>query len=118
MEAEYRALATAASDIAWIKSLLDELGLMLRELPLLLCDNIGATQLSLNPIRHSRMRHIAIDLHFVHRGKLHVARVHTDDQLTDLLTEPLTRSRFNLLCDKINIVDGMSILRGCIGKSP
>jgi hypothetical protein len=118
MEAEYRALATAASDIAWIKSLLDELGLMLRKLPLLLCDNVGATQLSLNPIMHSRMQHIAIDLHFVHCGKLHVARVHTDDQLTDLLTKPLAWSRFNLLRDKINIADGTSILRGCIGKSP
>jgi hypothetical protein len=61
-EAEYRALATTASDIAWIKSLLDELGLKLREPPLLLCDNVGATQLSLNPVIHSRMKHIAIDL--------------------------------------------------------
>jgi hypothetical protein len=65
-EAEYRALATTASDIAWIKSLLDELGLKLREPPLLLCDNVGATQLSLNHVIHSRMKHIAIDLYFVH----------------------------------------------------
>jgi len=122
MEAEYRALATAASDIAWIKSLLDELGLMLREPPLLLCDNVGATQLSLNPVLHSRMKHIAIDLHFVrefvHRGHLRVAHVHTDDQLADLLTKPLSRSRFTLLRDKINVVDGTSILRGRIRKSP
>ena len=91
-KAQYRALATAASDIAWIKSLLDELGLPLRAPPLLLCDNVGATQLSLNPVLHSRMKHIAIDLHFVRdfvrRGQLHVAHVHTDDQLADLLTKP------------------------------
>jgi hypothetical protein len=52
-EAEYRALATTASDIAWIKSLLNELGLTLHAPPLLLCDNVGATQLSLNPVLHS-----------------------------------------------------------------
>lgn len=103
-EAEYRALATAASVIASIKSLLDELGLTLREPPLLLYDNVGATQLSLNLVLHSRMKHIAIDLHFVrefvHRGKLRVAHVHTDDQLVDLLTKPLARSCFTLLREK------------------
>jgi hypothetical protein len=121
-EAEYRALATAGSDIAWIKSLLDELGLTLRAPPLLLCDNVGATQLNLNPVLHSRMKHIAIDLHFVHdfvhRGQLRVAHVHMDDQLTDLLTKPLARSRFTLLRDKIHVADGMSILRGRIRKIP
>ena len=120
-EAEYRALATTASDIAWIKSLLDELGLKLREPPLLLCDNVGATQLSLNHVIHSRMKHIAIDLYFVHdfvqRGHLRVAHVHTDDQLADLLTKPLARPRFTLLRDKIHVADGTSILRGRIRKS-
>ena len=121
-EAEYRALTTAASDIAWIKSLLDELGLTLRAPPLLFCDNVGATQLSLNPVLHSRMKQIAIDLHFVrnfvHRGQLRVAHVHTDDQLADLLTKPLATSRFTLLRDKIHVADGTSILRGRIRQIP
>ncbi|RVW20812.1 Retrovirus-related Pol polyprotein from transposon RE2 [Vitis vinifera] len=77
------------------------LGLTLCEPPLLLYDNVGATQLSLNPVMHSRMKHIAIDLHFVydfvHRGKLCVAHVHKDDQLVDLLTKPLVQSRFNFV---------------------
>jgi len=89
--------------------------------PLLICDNVGATQLSLNPIFHSRMKHIAIDLHFVcnfvYRGQLRVAHVHTDD-LVDLLTKPLARSRFTLLHDKIHVADGTSILRGLIRKIP
>ena len=110
-----------ASNIVWIKSLLNELGLTLREPPLLLCDNVSETQLSLNPVMHSRMKHIAIDLHFAHdfahRGKLCVAHVHMDDQLANLLTKPLARSRFNLLCGKINVVDGTSILRGRIRES-
>lgn len=117
-EAEYRALSTATTDIAWIQSLLDELGLKLRKPPLLLYDNVGVTQLSLNPVMHSRMKLIAIDLHFVcdyvRRGQLRVSHIHTDDQLTDLLTKPLARSRFHLLCSKINVSDGSLILRGRI----
>jgi hypothetical protein len=121
-EAEYRAFATAVSNIAWIKSLLDELGLPIRAPPLLLCDNVGATQLSLNLVLHSRMKQIAIDLHFVrdyvHRGQLRVAHVHTNDQPADLLTKPLVRSRFALLRDKIHVAAGTSILRGRIRKIP
>lgn len=61
---EYRALATTTLDIAWIKYLLDELGVQLLNPSLLLCDNVGTTQLSLNPVMHSYMKHIAINLHF------------------------------------------------------
>lgn len=98
---EYRALATTTSDIAWIQSLLDELGVTLYTPPLLLCDNVSATQLSLNSVMHSRTKHIAFDFHFVrdyvHCGRLWVAHVHIDDQLADLLTKPLSQSQFHLL---------------------
>ncbi|RVW88120.1 Retrovirus-related Pol polyprotein from transposon RE1 [Vitis vinifera] len=104
-----------------MESLLDELGLTLREPPLLLCDNVGVTQLNLNPVMHSKMKHIAINFHFVHDfvhcDKLCVAHVHMDDQLADKLTKPLAWSRFNLLRGKINIADGTSILRGRIRES-
>lgn len=79
---------------------------------------MGATRLTLNPVQHSRMKHIAIDLHFVHdlasKGRLFVAYVNTQDQLADLLTKPLARARFQLLRSKISIADGTSILRGRI----
>ena len=79
---------------------------------------MGATHLSLNPVMHSRMKHIAIDLHFVRdyvtRGALQVAHVPTQDQLADLLTKPLPRSRFQLLCSKIGVTDGTPFLRGRI----
>jgi hypothetical protein len=64
-EAEYRALATVAAESMWLLSLLQELKFSLSQPPLLLCDNLGATQLSFNPVQHSRMKHIQIDIHFV-----------------------------------------------------
>lgn len=78
--------------------------------PKILCDNIGATQLNLNPGLHSRMKHIEIDLHFVqdyiNKGILQVAHVSTQHQLADLLTKALSRSRFQLLRSKIGVADG------------
>jgi hypothetical protein len=64
-EAEYRALATAASETVWLSTLLTELGVPAPHCPQLLCDNLGATYLSFNPVNHSRMKHIQIDLYFV-----------------------------------------------------
>jgi len=64
------------------------------------------------------MKHIQIDLHFVrdlvHRGAIHVRYVHTQDQLADLLTKPLSKQRIEHLRSKIALADGSSILRGCI----
>ncbi|RVX10738.1 Retrovirus-related Pol polyprotein from transposon RE2 [Vitis vinifera] len=117
-EAEYRALANAASETVWLNSLLHELRFPLKVPPLLLCDNLGATHLSFNPVNHSRMKHIQIDLHFVRElvqnGTLHVRHVHTQDQLADLLTKPLSWQQTELLRTKIGLADGSSILRGRI----
>ena len=50
----------------------------------------------------------------VQRGTLHVRHVHTQDQLADLLTKPLSRTHTEFLRAKIGLVDGSSILRGHI----
>jgi hypothetical protein len=114
-EAEYRSVANTAAEIMWLLNLLGELGLK-SQLPSLFCDNIGTTYLCANPVFHSRMKHIALDYHFVRQlvqmGKLRVAHISTKDQLADILTKPLSRARFSLLRDKIGITNGDPILRG------
>lgn len=106
-EAEYRAVANTASELRWVCSLLHELGVQVPTIPTVYCDNIGATYLCANPVFHSRMKHIAIDYHFV-RGQIHarvlrVAHVSTKDQLADALTKPLSRAPFQLLRSKIGV---------------
>ncbi|KFK45117.1 hypothetical protein AALP_AA1G346500, partial [Arabis alpina] len=106
-EAEYRAVANTVSELCWICNLLTELGLSLPTSPLVYCDNVGATFLCANPVFHSRMKHIALDYHFVRghiqKGALRVAHVNTKDQLADALTKPLSRARFLDLRNKIGV---------------
>lgn len=75
-EAEYRALANSTTELSWVQSLLTELGVTTSTAPSLFCDNLSATYLTHNPVYHSRMKHISIDIHFVRdlvqQGKLKV----------------------------------------------
>ena len=79
-----------------MKSLLSEL-LVPLQLPLtLFLDNLGATYLSANPVFHSRLKHLAIDYHFVcdlvQSFKLRVVHVSVGNQLADALTKSLSWS--------------------------
>ncbi|XP_019089068.1 PREDICTED: uncharacterized protein LOC109127923 [Camelina sativa] len=117
-EAEYRSVANTTSELIWVCSLLQELGIRLPQAPTVYCDNMGATYLCANPVFHSRMKHIALDYHFirdqVQSGVVRVVHVNTKDQLADALTKPLSRPTFTLLTNKIGVTPSPSILRGCI----
>lgn len=108
-EAEYRAVSAAASEVRWLYSLLCEVGVKLDNIPTMYCDNIGATYLSTNPVFLSRMKHLALDYHFireqVQNHTLRVSHVSSKDQLADGLTKPLTRNRFGMLFTKIGITN-------------
>ena len=106
-EAEYRAVANTASEVRWICSLMSELHISLPSAPVIYCDNVGATYLCANPVFHSRMKHIALDYHFIRNqiqaGILRVTHVSTRDQLADTFTKPLARSRFQEASSKIGV---------------
>ena len=108
IEAEYRSVAQIAAELNFIYYLLIDLGISLPHCPIIYCDNIGATQLYSNPVLHSRMKHVAIDFHFiqdqVQNGALRVAHVSFEDQLVDALTKPLPRQRFLQLMHRIGLL--------------
>ncbi|WJZ93815.1 hypothetical protein VitviT2T_012722 [Vitis vinifera] len=117
-EAEYRAVASIAAKVTWVSHLRSELGITLQQFPTIYCDNLIATYLCVNSLFHSRMKHIALDYHFVREkvvdGSLKVAHINTHSQLADVLTKPFSKGRFLFLRSKIGISDGIAILRGRI----
>nr|GEW69870.1 uncharacterized mitochondrial protein AtMg00810-like [Tanacetum cinerariifolium] len=112
----YKALANASAELCWTKNLLHQLGIPTNHTPTLFCDNTSATYLCANPVYHSRMKHVALDYHFVREqvsaGQLRVLHISSQDQLADMLTKPLTRSPFLRNRSKIGVSNGSSILRG------
>jgi hypothetical protein len=90
-------MVDATTEIMWVQSVLNELGISRPHGALLWCDNIGAKYLSSNPIFHGRMKHVEIDYHFVRdrvlKKLLKVRFISTDDQVAYGLTKPLSQGR-------------------------
>lgn len=107
-KAEYRSVANTAAELRWVCSLLSELRVTLTNTPTIYCDNVAATYLSANPVFHSKMKHLALDFHFVRdnvqSGALRVTHVSTKDQHADALTKALPRARFQELMSKIGVI--------------
>ena len=107
IEVEYCVLAHASTKVAWLRSIFSELGISLVNTPVIWCDNQGVSVLAANPVFHSRMNHIEVDVHYVREQvldkKLVVSYVPSVEQVADLFTKPLSIPRFHYLLTKLNL---------------
>ncbi|XP_034704201.1 uncharacterized mitochondrial protein AtMg00810-like [Vitis riparia] len=112
-EAEYRSLAVATADIAWIIQLLRDLHVTLLVPPKILCDNQSAIFMAVNPVTRPRSKHIAIDYHFVRelvdKGTLQIDFVPSHLQLADSLTKGVTKPQFYLFRSKLNVLPSTTL---------
>ncbi|GFQ02750.1 copia protein [Phtheirospermum japonicum] len=121
-ESEYRSLANTASDVLWLRSLLQELGISVPNSPVIWCDNESAAALASNPVFHARTKHIEVDVHFVREKvlakQLEIRYIPSEEQPADLFTKALSAPRFHTLCNKLSLRNRLfkssSILKGNI----
>jgi hypothetical protein len=107
-EAEYIAVGACCTQILYMKQTLLDYGVVLEKVPLL-CDNENAVKIANNPVQHSRTKHIDTRHHFlrdhVAKGDIILEVVRSEDQLADILTKPLDKTRFCLLRNELNVLD-------------
>lgn len=113
-KAQYKSLANTTFELIWIWSVLLELGISVQLLLQAWCDNIGANCLTVNPISHSKAKHVAINYHFVRE---HVADNTLEvkfvmEQVADLLTKALPKPGFHYLFSKLICSLPMSLRGG------
>ncbi|PKU76601.1 Retrovirus-related Pol polyprotein from transposon TNT 1-94 [Dendrobium catenatum] len=104
-EAEYRALASEASEVIWLRRLLEDFHIPQKSPTIIYCDNTSAIALANNPVYHARTKHIDVDCHFIRdcirSNHLAVHHICTNDQIADVFTKPLPIRRFKFLCNKL-----------------
>ncbi|KAK8694592.1 hypothetical protein V6N13_072140 [Hibiscus sabdariffa] len=93
---EYIAASEAAKEAVWIKKFITGLGVIpsISDAVDLYCDNNGAIAQAKEPRSHQRSKHILRRFHLIReiidRGDVEICKVHTDDNIVDPLTKPLS----------------------------
>ncbi|KAK8554393.1 hypothetical protein V6N12_031357 [Hibiscus sabdariffa] len=108
-EATYIAVSEAAKEAVWIKKFVTELGVVpsISDALELYCDNNGAIAQAKEPISHQRSKHILRCFHLIReivdRGDVEICKVHTDDNIADPLTKPLSQQKHDRHTESLGI---------------
>ena len=101
-----RKFLTNFVEILWIKHQLEDFNLGYTKI-LILCDKINAINLAKNPIQHSKSKHIDIKHNFirdhVHKGKIELSFVNTEDKIVDVFAKPLAEDRLCYIKNLLNM---------------
>jgi hypothetical protein len=112
-EAEYMVSTIAASQVVWVRHVLEEVAKIEVSVPIIRMDNTTVIALAKNLVLHDRSKHIDVKFHFTRecaeRDDIKLEHVEIGDELTDVLTKALGRVHLQDLCERIGVKEVSSI---------
>ena len=97
-EAEYIAAWFASCKAIWLQTLMPGLFNLDLDTTMILCDNQSCIKMTENPLFHDRSKHIEIRYFYIQdmmqKGAIKLQYVSTDEQVADVLMNPLSRVKF------------------------
>ncbi|GJW83487.1 putative ribonuclease H-like domain-containing protein [Tanacetum coccineum] len=107
-EAEYVAAANCCGQVLWIQNQLLDYGYNFMNTKIFI-DNQSTICIVKNPVFHQRTKHIEIRHHFIRDANekklIQVLKIHTDDNVADLLTKAFDGPRFTYLVVNIGMLN-------------
>jgi hypothetical protein len=114
-EAEYIALSVAVREVVWLHKILTNLFDHEMDPTTIHCDNQTYVKISENPMFHDRSKHFEIKYHYirdmVQRKTIHVQYLSTHEQIADIFTKPLSKTKFEYLCEILGLVENASLAK-------
>ena len=108
-EAEYIAASEAVNEGVWMKELISYLGVIISASgPMkIFCDNTRAIALAKESRFHKRTKHIKRRFNSIRdqvkEGNIEICKIHTDLNIADPLTKPLSRAKHDQHQDSIGV---------------
>jgi hypothetical protein len=100
--------ASCCAQVLWLQNQLLAYGFNFKNTPINI-DNESTICIVKNPVYHSKTKHIQIRHHFIRdcyeNRLINVVKVHTDDNVADLLTKGFDVSRFTFLVMSIGMIN-------------
>ncbi|GJY71896.1 putative ribonuclease H-like domain-containing protein [Tanacetum coccineum] len=109
-EAKYVAAANCCRQVLWIQNQMLDYGFNFMNIKIYI-DNGSTICIIKNPVFHSKTKHIEIRHHFIRdayeKKLIQVLKIHTDDNVADLLTKAFdVSSLYEVFCEQKNLDDG------------
>jgi hypothetical protein len=100
-------------EAVWLRKLLTNLFDHEMDSTIIHCDNQSCVKLSENPVFHDKSKHIEIKYHYirdmVQRKAVHVQYLPTHEQIADIFTKPLARTKFEYFHERLGLVENASL---------
>ncbi|GJY49977.1 retrovirus-related pol polyprotein from transposon TNT 1-94 [Tanacetum coccineum] len=107
-EAEYMAATHCCGQVLWIQNQMLDYGFNFMNTRIYI-DNESTIYIVKNPVFHSKTKHIEIRHHFIRdayeKKLIQVLKIHTDNNVADLLTKAFDVSRFMFLVVTIGMIN-------------
>jgi hypothetical protein len=114
-EAEYIVVCMAVCEALWLRKLLAGLFGQMLDPTVIHCDNQSCVKLSENLVSHDRSKHVEIKYHYIRdmvpRKEVSVHNLPIDEQIADVLTKPLSKSKFEYFRDKLGVVENAPLVK-------
>ncbi|GJV48546.1 hypothetical protein Tco_1438758 [Tanacetum coccineum] len=107
-KAEYVAAASYCGQVLWIQNQLLDYGYNFMNIVIYI-DNTSTICMIENPVKHHKTKHIEIRYHFIRdcnaEKLIRMAKIHTDNNVVDLLTKGFDAGRFQYLVSSIGMTN-------------
>ena len=114
-EVEYIALSVAVREVVCLRTLLTDLFNHEMGPTIIHYDNQSCVNISENPVFHDRSKHNEIKYHYiidmVQRKEVHVQYLPTHEQIADIFTKPLARTKFEYFPERLALVENASLAK-------